>query len=437
MRPVRIGIVFLVILMIGVAVVPYRRGLAQQNEGDVFTYAPIIMVPAPPVPPADEAASRITVPAGFEIRIFADGIVGKPRFMNFGPDGHLYISLMSAGQIARLPDDNYDGLADTREIVADSLSLPHGIEWHNDGQYDWLYVAEGDKVERLRDSTGDGMLDERELVTGDIPGPQGHSSRTVHFGPDGKMYVTAGSSCNICEESDTRRAAIMRFNADGSIPSDNPFVADSDPNMHPVWALGLRNSVDFTWTDDGRLWADHNGVDGLGDDVPPEEIVIEVEEGQHYGWPYCYTPVLGANVPPQTAEVRDTRISTPSGFTCADDVVPALFTDPAHSAPLGMTFGTANNFPEDYADDLFVAYHGSWNTDTPENYRDCKIQRVHVNQDGEPESSEAFANGWREDGQKCGAAWGRPADVIFGPGGVMYISDDKAGRVYRVVYVGS
>jgi glucose/arabinose dehydrogenase len=175
----------------------------------------------------------------------------------------------------------------------------------------------------------------------------------------------------------------------------------------------------------------------LGDNTPPEEIVIDVQRARSHGWPYCYTPAQGANLPPnQQAEVRDQRVALPSGFTCAQ-AVPALFTDAAHSAPLGMTQGTTMNMPGGWADDLFVAYHGSWNTTNTANYRDCKVQRVVV-ENGRPIRSETFATGWRPANTKCGdaATWGRPADVKFGPDGAMYISDDKGNRVYRVVYVG-
>jgi glucose/arabinose dehydrogenase len=383
------------------------------------------------LPPADEATARITVPPGFAIRVFAAVVPGTPRFMAFGPDGHLYVSLMNAGQIARLPDRNGDGLSDGVEIVASFLSSPHGIEWR-DG---WLYVATTAGVRRFHDSNGDGSLDVNELVTANIPGTGGHSTRTIHFGPDGKLYVAAGSSCNLCVETDPRRAAVLRFNADGSIPADNPYAADPDPQKQPVWASGLRNSVDFLFTPDGQLWADHNGSDALGDGLPPEEIVIPVSRGKHYGWPYCYTPVIGANLPPnQQGEVPDPRLT---GFDCAT-AVPALFTDLAHSAPLGMTLGTQAAFPANMRADLYVAYHGSWNTAAPASFRDCKVERIVV-QGGLPIRSEDFATGWRAPGGLCGdaATWGRPADVIIGPDGAMYISDDKAGRAYRVVYTGN
>lgn len=377
----------------------------------------------------DEAARRLRTPPGFRITTFAEGLSGRPRQMAVGPDGQLYVALMSSGQIARLPDRNRDGRSEQMEIVARDLSLPHSLEWHAG----WWYVAEGDRVERLRDADGDGTLETRVLVTDNIPAPVGHSSRTLHIGPDGKLYVSAGSSCNICVEDDPRRAAILRFNLDGSLPTDNPFASDPRPQRRAVWAEGLRNSVDFLWLPDGRLWANHNGSDGLGDDLPPEEIVIEVTPGQHYGWPFCYTPTLGVT-PAGTREVRDERITPPTADFCAQ-VSPARFTDLAHSAPLGMSLAADSGFPADYADDLYVAYHGSWNTDDPANYRDCKVQRIEL-EAGQPVRSVDFVTGWRAPGQKCGQAWGRPADVLFGADGAMYISDDHGGRIYRVVAVG-
>lgn len=378
-----------------------------------------------PLAPADKAAQRITLPTGFAIRTFAQDL-DRPRFMAFGPDGALYVALMSSGEIARLPDANRDGIADRVEIVAKDLETPHNLEWHEG----WWYVAERDRVERFNST-----FDKRELVTDNIPCCGGHFTRTVHFGPDGKMYVSTGSSSNSTPETDPRRAAILRFNPDGSIPSDNPFASDADKRKQAVWADGLRNTVDFLWTKDGQLWASIMGADAISDDKPPEVIVAKIERGKNYGWPYCYNPVLGANLPPsQKPLVRDTRIALPQGFDCSM-AAPALFTDLAHAAPLGMAFVSGTNFPASMQNDLFVAYHGSWNTNNVANYRDCKVQRI-VIENGLPVRSETFATGWRDANEKCQTAWGRPADVVFGPDGAMYISDDKNGQVYRVIFTG-
>ena len=391
-----------------------------------------------PLLPPDEASSRLDVPEGFAIRIFAQNLSGRPRFMAFGPDDALYLSLTGAGQIARLADADNDGLADEVQVVAGRLNRPHGLAW----QDNWLYVAENDRVERLRSSGGEAVFDVKELVTDNIPGGSGHFTRTIHFGPDGKMYVSAGSSCNVCLESDPRRAAILRFNPDGSIPADNPFASDADVRKRPLWAWGLRNSVDFLWTPSGEMWANNNGrdnlidVEGLPDTLPPEVIVHSIQGGRSYGWPYCYTPGSGFNEN-SIAQVLDDQsgLALPAGFDC-NQAVPALFTDLAHSAPLGMSLGGPGNFPPQYQQDLYVAYHGSWNVQNPGNFRDCKVERIVV-EDGRPLRNEPFVSGWRADGETCGSpsAYGRPADVVFGPDGAMYISDDAGGRIYRLIYV--
>lgn len=390
------------------------------------------------VPPEDEASARLSVPDGFVIRIFAQGLQGKVRFMAFGPDNALYATLTNRGAVLRLTDHNLDGLTDASETVLEGLNQPHGLEWLGD----WLYVAENDRVERFHFSSLENRFDHRELVTDNLPRGGGHYTRTIHFGPDGKMYVSAGSSCNVCVESDPRRAAILRFNQDGTIPADNPYATDPDVRKQAVWATGLRNSVDFLWTPSGELWANTNGRDnlidgnGLPDNLPPEVIVFSIRPGGFFGWPYCYSPTFGFS-DGTTPQVLDPQsgLTMPNGLTC-EQAIPATFTDLAHVAPLGMTLGAEGNFPPAYQQGLYVAYHGSWNVQSPDDIRDCKIVRVIV-ENGLPVRSEDFVNGWRAPGKNCGdgSAYGRPADVIFGPNGAMYISDDAAGRIYRVVAV--
>jgi glucose/arabinose dehydrogenase len=341
----------------------------------------------------------------------------------------------------RLPDANRDGLADENQVVAEGLNGPHNLEWHAGA----FYVAEDDKISKLTDTNGDGdFLDTGEVgtVTTNLPCCGGHSSRTLHFGPDGKLYVAAGSTGNIGVEDDKRRATIMRFNPDGTIPADNPFAGDAETTRRPVWAEGLRNSVDFLFMPNGQLWADHNGSDNLGTDLPPEEVVINIEQGKHYGWPFCYTPPPIGAVPAGTKEVRDMRVQFAAPISSCDQVTPALFTDLAHQAPLGMarypsaTSGQDDTglFPAAYQGNLFIAYHGSWNA--PDAPRDCKVQRIVV-QGGVPTEAHPFLTGFRDSASEaCGGAWGRPAGVAVGARGELFVSDDKNGNVYRVVYVG-
>jgi glucose/arabinose dehydrogenase len=382
------------------------------------------------LPPADEATRRIHLPTGFAIRIFATNL-SHPRLMAVGPDGWLYVALLTTGQIARLPDRDHNGLVDRVEIVASGLNEPHNMAFYANR----MFVAENDRIDRLADLNNDGIYETRRTVTNNIPGPGGHSTRTVHVGPDGKLYVSVGSSCNICVETDPRRAAILRFNIDGTIPTDNPYATSSDLRKRPVWATGLRNSVDFLWTPSGALWASTMGSDSLGDNLPAEVLIDPVQKGKWYGWPYCYNQKLGLN---QTALplVRDTRLALPSGVSCSQ-AVPAMLTYYAHSAPIGMSPATGSAFPASYRDDFFITLHGSWNTSDPANYRDCKVERINI-ENGAVVRIETFATGWRAAGKLCGDAttWGRPAGITFGSDGAMYISDDKGGRIYRVVTTG-
>ncbi len=379
----------------------------------------------PAVPPEDDVSARLVVPEGFAVRAFAKGL-SRPRMMTVGEDGSLYVAEQGLSEVSRLIDADNDGIAETQDVIAENMPLVHSVEWR-DG---WLYVSEGNQIERIQDADGDGTFEAREVVTTNIPEAVHHVTRTVHFGPDGMMYVSTGSSSNNDPETDARRAAILRFNADGSIPADNPYAMDADPNRQPIWAEGLRNSVDFLFTPDGQLWANHNGSDDLSDDVPPEEVIINVEKGKHYGWPYCYTPVEGV-VPTDTVEVQDTRVPFGDALTSCDQASPALFTDLAHSAPLGMTMYNQTAFPEQYQGNVFEAYHGSWNSSQP---RDCKIQMIVV-EDGVPVSSEPFMTGFRDnDQQDCAGAWGRPAGITVGIHGELFVSDDQNGNIYRVVY---
>jgi glucose/arabinose dehydrogenase len=375
--------------------------LSETTPVPTLTAAPLTPTRAPtgvPVVPTQVVlpAEPIRLPPGFGISVFQAGL-RDPRMMALGPDGHLYVAERGAGRIVRLPDEDGDGVSDGVEVAADGLNAPSSIDFYQDGS---LYVGETARILRLRELDQPGLFEQAEVVIERLPSG-GHNTRTVVFSPDWRsLYVSIGSSCNVCIEQDERRAAIVRYNPDGS--------------GEEIYAEGLRNAVGITFrpgTDE--LWATNNGRDWLGDDQPPETIYL-VAEGDNAGWPRCHA---GRIVDPDYGEEGD----------CEGVLDPAVEMQ-GHSAPLGLAFYAGAQFPEAYQGDLFVAFHGSWNRSVPTGY---KVVRIPM-EGGRPGPVEDFAAGWlREDGSQ----WGRPVDVLTGPEGSLFVSDDGGGTIYRIFYL--
>ena len=345
----------------------------------------------------EDVASRLTVPRGFAVNVYAEGMPGA-RFMAVGPGGAIYLTIPRLGRVVELPDANHDGRADRVQVVVEGLDLPHGIAFH-DGS---MWIAETGRIIRFPNYHG-GKAGPYKVVVPHLPAGGGHFTRTIVFGPkDEMLYVSVGSSCNLCVETDERRAAVSRYRPDGT--------------HGEVFARGLRNAVGLAFNPvNGELWATSNERDWLGDDLPPEEIVDVLRQGGDYGWPYCY----GDREP--NPEFHDHE-------RCASTIAPAL-TDTAHSAPLGCTFYSGAAFPAEYSNDYFVCYHGSWNRSRPTGYR---VVRVRV-RDGKPTGIEPFVTGFLPG---PGEPIGRPVDVLTAPDGSLLVSDDFGGRVLRVRYVG-
>jgi glucose/arabinose dehydrogenase len=356
-----------------------------------------IMVPRGQGQTAATERRTLTLPEGFEIGLYGAGL-NRARFLAWSPEGDLTVTELGSttGRVSVLRDRDRDGTAEERVTFAEGLRNPHGLAFR-DGH---LYVAEEHRVARFRWQGGAAAASAPEVIIPDLP-TGGHFTRTIGFGPDGKLYLSVGSSCNVCAERDARRAAIWQYNADGS--------------GGRLYARGLRNAVGFVWRPgSAELWATNNGRDNLGDDLPPETINL-VRDGDDFGWPYCHN-----------GRIRDPQFG--QGGSC-DRTVPPAIEMQAHSAPLGLAFGTGASLPADYADDLFIASHGSWNRSTPTGYKIVRAPFAGGQATGQVED---FITGWLPDGSNT--AWGRPVDVLAGPDGSLYISDDGLGVIYRVSF---
>jgi glucose/arabinose dehydrogenase len=347
------------------------------------------------------AVTDVEVPDGFRINVFAEGLDG-PRFIAAGPDGHLYVADRGNDRIVYLPDENEDGAADSVQVFAEDLNRPHSLAFHEGA---W-YVGVPSGVVRLRDADGDGRAEQRTTLIDDYP-RGGHSTRTVSFFPDGRMIVSIGSSCNVCEEEDPRRAAIVTY--------DNP-AGQETATGEEIYAAGLRNAVGLAiHPQTGELWVSNNGRDLMGDDTPPETVYI-VEKGVDYGWPTCHS-----------GDIIDPDMGQPGDCQGAPEPLVEM---QAHSAPLGVTFYTGESFPAEYQGDLFIAFHGSWNRSVPTGY---KVVRLPLDGGSPAGPVSDFAAGWL---QEDGSATGRPVGLAVGPDGALFISDDKGGFIYRVQYDG-
>lgn len=347
--------------------------------------------------------SQLKSPPGFHISVFAED-VDSARMLVFSPGGVLLVSESGEGKVVALPDSKHAGKAERIVTVLNGLNEPHGLAFYQ-GK---LYVAENDKLRRYD-------WDERTLRVSnpvklaDLPGGGGHSTRSIVF-HNGKIYVSAGSSCNVCAEKDERRAAVMEFNPDGT--------------GQKIFAKGLRNAVGVAVnpkTD--TVWVTVNGRDMLGDDVPPETIYDLGKEGGDGGWPYCY----GDRVP-------DTKFSeSAADLSRCKTVLEPKVQMQAHSAPLGLAFYEGSNFPVEYRNNIFVAFHGSWNRSVPTGY---KVVRVKLDDKGQPVGgAQDFITGWLAPGETKRGRWmGRPVGIAFDSDGTMYVSDDAGGVIYRITY---
>jgi glucose/arabinose dehydrogenase len=342
---------------------------------------------------------KLKLPPGFSISVYAQ-LGATLRFATFSPDGRLFAAERGTGHVVVIKDNGATG---TPQVFAEGLNGPHGLAFQAVQGQMYLYVAENNRVTRLAYQNGQEKAAQREVVVNDIPTGGNHTTRSIAFGPDGKMYISIGSSCNVCEEGDQRRAAVMQYNADGS--------------GGRIFARGLRNEVGIMFhPQTGELWGVENSRDNLGNDNPPEEINILVDGG-NYGWPYCVSN-----------QVWDSNFGLKNAAYCQQTIPPALPMQ-AHSAPLGLDFyyPKTQMFPADYQGVAFVGFHGSWNRSPATGY---KVVVVQV-KDGRPVSYADFATGWLTGSSSY---WGRPVDPVVAPDGSLFVTDDFTSAIYHITY---
>jgi Raf kinase inhibitor-like YbhB/YbcL family protein len=375
---------------------------AQQGDGTDVSVQAHTFKPAK-APAADEKIAQLKVPDGFSIRPFARDLKNI-RIVAVAPDSAVYVSRRDQGDVILLKDADGDGHADAPPVVVANRPGAHGLAI-KDGK---LYLATVKEV-FVADIQADGTLGPLTLLIGDLPDAGQHPNRTLAFGPDGMLYISVGSTCNACNESNPENATLLRATPDGK--------------SRVIFASGLRNTIGFDWhPETGELWGLDHGIDYLGNDVHPEEL-NKLEQGKQYGWPHVYAE---GGINPQSSppgEITKTQWKAMSE--------PMVLGYTAHAAPMQFVFYKGAAFPREYRGDAFATMRGSWNRKPASGY---EIVRVRFN-GGKPAAIEPFATGFLTDDGTTHIA--RPVGLAMTPDGALLMADDANGVLYRIAYDGS
>jgi len=338
--------------------------------------------------------NSLTLPTGFEISFFAEDVLSA-RQMALSDGGIVYVGSMNAGNVYALKDIDGDGKADKRWTIAKHLKRPSGIAY-KDGA---LYVADIDKILKFADI--DNHLDNplHEVFFDDLPSDRHHGWKFLRFSDKGDLIIPVGAPCNVCEAPTDKHSRL--------------FSLDMKSKKLTEIASGIRNTVGFDFhPDTGELWFSDNGADMMGDDIPPDEINRISYNGAHFGYPYFHA-----------GSIEDPKFGKGK---VAKNYEPPVLKLGAHVAPLGIHFYRGEMFPTAYANQLFVAEHGSWNRSKKAGY---KVGVVKI-KNNEVVAYENFITGFMKNEKTIG----RPAAIAELPDGSLLVSDDFAHAIYRITY---
>jgi glucose/arabinose dehydrogenase len=396
-----------------------------------FSYAPF------------DSAKSLVVPPGFGIRVWAR--VNKARFMALAPNGDVLVSVPDEGKVVLLRERAND-VPQAFDFVT-GLNMPHDMVFQVIGGVTYLYLSESNRVTRSIYTAGDTRSAARETVVADLPdastpelgGIYGHTLKNIALGPDGKLYVSIGSSCNACggdTQSNPVRAAIYQYNADGTAGRlfargvRNAEGLDFLPGTTTLWmTVNERDEIAYPLHGD----FDGDGTDDFGKVLPayvdnnPPDSFTPVRDGGNYGWPYC-NPVPNASMSnlDLARDVEFNSDGTQLDCATADKRAKGIA---AHSAPLGFSFLQDSNFAAAYRNGAVAALHGCWNCTTLK--AGYKVIYVPFDGVGNAGAEVDLVTGFVTD-PVARSVWGRPVDVIANAKGNLLISDDNAGAIYQM-----
>ncbi len=400
--------------------------------------------------PGDNAG--LTLPKGFCASVFADSLI-HARGVVVASNGDVYVALEGTNNsrenaptlphvsFAALRDSNNDGRADIVKRIGKTGNTGIGIF------NGYLYVDEGHEIVRYARPDSQLVPGPREVVLSGIPLYQ-HLAHNFAFGPDSSLYVNMGAESNSCQVTDRERgspgkdpcdelsksAGIWRYRADRLNQSFSPSAR---------FATGLRNEMGLALSADGKLYGTQHGRDQLHDSWPatfpnadyeaenPGEELMQINEGDDFGWPYCYYAMDQRKLVDAPEYGGDGIKSS----RCTNKKWP-LVVFPGHWAPMSLVFYTGSMFPERYRHGAFIAFHGSWKrpVQPQAGYRVVFQPLVNGAASG---SYETFAFGFagpRNAEIQSDTAKHRPVGLAMGPDGSLFVTDDAGGRIYKITY---
>jgi glucose/arabinose dehydrogenase len=395
------------------------------------------------VPDSDNGG--LTLPDGFSAIVMADKL-GHGRHITVKSNGDVYLALSSLKDgkgIAALRDINGDGRADS--IVFFGNTVTTGIEYAEG----FLFYSNSTQVFRVALSENELVpRTEPVLIASGFPEQGQHQDKTFTLDGAGNIYVNVGAPTNACQVVDRtpgspgidpcpqleQHAGIWRFRAD--LPAQ-----DQVANGHR-YASGIRNSIALTWNNsNNKLYVVQHGRDQLsqlypdlyteqqGADLPAEEFLM-VEDGDFFGWPYCYYDQISK----QKLLAPEYGGDTKATGRCSDAKLP-IMGFPGHYAPNALLFYTGSMFPERYKNGAFIAFHGSWNR-APLEQKGYMVAFVPFNNGLPSGEMEVFADGFAgvKTLQNPADAVYRPTGLAQGPDGSIYVSDTEKGRIWKIIY---
>lgn len=382
-----------------------------------------MVVPGGPTGANGPDLSWLKVPDGYCTHFFAT--VPETRQLRFSPSGDLFVASPSTptaggasgglGAILVLPDDNHDGLADTRVTYLGSLPTTQGLLFTNGS----LYYQDGELVRKTPYQNGDrqGTVGTQVIDVNVYKSTSGHFQKVLDVDDSGNIYVTnGGDNSDECEGSSA---------APGQTTSNPPFHGgilqiDGTPNGKLV-ARGLRNAIAIRCAKGtGTCF----GLELALDFAPQQgsrEKLFPIHQGDNWGFPCCAT----ANQPygGYTSPVPDCSGVAAESSTFIID-----------HTPFGLDF-EQGLWGGTWKSRAFIVLHGEVGS-----WKGARVVGIGTDAHGLPlPSSEAdagstmqdFATGW-DDGT---LGHGRPAAITFAPDGRMFVGNDVNGMIVWIAPV--